>query len=245
MLLVGTRRGWWAGLMLVVWLALVFAAFNLDQRSRTRLALAVQPYRDLATMSERAGGGVGGPGPPDQALRRQRARRRPGSGRGPAAATRRPRPTPPTTATSPPSPRSGAGWAPWPSCCSTPPSSSACWRWRCASAGAFERSLATGLAMLIGIPFWLATLGGVRVIPLTGVAAAFAAHGGAKLLASALAVGDRGGPQPPPGGGGAAEPGGRGRGRAEIVQAGSADPMSMHRGGAGGAARARLRGGGG
>ena len=55
--------------------------------------------------------------------------------------------------------------------------------------GAFERSLATGLAMLLAIPFWLATLAGVRVIPLTGVATAFAAHGGAKLLASAIAVG--------------------------------------------------------
>jgi cell division protein FtsW len=55
--------------------------------------------------------------------------------------------------------------------------------------GAFERSLATGMAMLIGIPFWLTTLAGVRVIPLTGVAAAFAAHGGAKLIASSLAVG--------------------------------------------------------
>ena len=55
--------------------------------------------------------------------------------------------------------------------------------------GAFERTLVTGLAMLIAIPFWLATLGGIRVIPLTGVAAAFAAHGGAKLLASAIAVG--------------------------------------------------------
>jgi cell division protein FtsW (lipid II flippase) len=54
---------------------------------------------------------------------------------------------------------------------------------------AFERSLATGMAMLIGIPFWLATLAGVRLIPLTGVATAFAAHGGAKLLASAAAVG--------------------------------------------------------
>jgi cell division protein FtsW (lipid II flippase) len=55
--------------------------------------------------------------------------------------------------------------------------------------GAFERTLVTGLAMLIGVPFWLAALGDMRVIPLTGVAAAFAAHGGAKLLASALAVG--------------------------------------------------------
>jgi cell division protein FtsW (lipid II flippase) len=55
--------------------------------------------------------------------------------------------------------------------------------------GAFERTLITGLAMLIGVPFWLAALGDMRVIPLTGVAAAFAAHGGAKLLASAFAVG--------------------------------------------------------
>ena len=54
---------------------------------------------------------------------------------------------------------------------------------------AFERSLVTGLAMLIAIPFWLSALGGIRVVPLTGVAAAFAAHGGAKLLASAVAVG--------------------------------------------------------
>ena len=55
--------------------------------------------------------------------------------------------------------------------------------------GAFERTLVTGVAMLIGIPFWLAALGGIRLIPLTGVATAFAAHGGAKLLASAFAVG--------------------------------------------------------
>ncbi|HET6763220.1 MAG TPA: hypothetical protein VFH27_06100, partial [Longimicrobiaceae bacterium] len=55
--------------------------------------------------------------------------------------------------------------------------------------GAFERTLITGLAMLIGVPFWLAALGGIRVVPLTGVVAAFAAHGGAKLLASAFAVG--------------------------------------------------------
>ncbi|HYH82321.1 MAG TPA: FtsW/RodA/SpoVE family cell cycle protein, partial [Longimicrobium sp.] len=55
--------------------------------------------------------------------------------------------------------------------------------------GAFERTVVTGLAMLIGVPFWLAALGDMRIIPLTGVAAAFAAHGGAKLLASAFAVG--------------------------------------------------------
>jgi cell division protein FtsW (lipid II flippase) len=55
--------------------------------------------------------------------------------------------------------------------------------------GAFERSLVTGLAMLLAIPFWMAALGGFRAVPLTGVATAFAAHGGAKLLASAFAVG--------------------------------------------------------
>jgi cell division protein FtsW (lipid II flippase) len=54
---------------------------------------------------------------------------------------------------------------------------------------AFERSLVTGLAMLIAIPFWMAALGGVRAVPLTGVATAFAAHGGAKLLAASLSVG--------------------------------------------------------
>ena len=43
--------------------------------------------------------------------------------------------------------------------------------------------------MLLAIPFWMAALGGVRAVPLTGVATAFAANGGAKLLASALAVG--------------------------------------------------------
>jgi cell division protein FtsW (lipid II flippase) len=59
----------------------------------------------------------------------------------------------------------------------------------------------TGLALLIAIPFWMAFLGGIRVVPLTGVAAAFAGHGGAKLLASALSVGiiaaisDRRGPR--------------------------------------------------
>jgi cell division protein FtsW (lipid II flippase) len=35
----------------------------------------------------------------------------------------------------------------------------------------------------------MAALGGIRAVPLTGVATAFAANGGAKLLASSLAVG--------------------------------------------------------
>jgi cell division protein FtsW (lipid II flippase) len=188
MLLVGTRRGWWAGLMVVVWIALVFAAFNLDERSQTRLALALDPYRDLSAMTEQeaeawaarnhqiklfdanvlAGGWFGA-----------------GPGRGHAE-------TAPNAADD--------GFI---------TTVAAQWGWLGALAyvllytafliqmlwvamrerSAFERSLATGMAMLIGIPFWLATLAGVRVIPLTGVATAFAAHGGAKLLASAVAVG--------------------------------------------------------
>lgn len=188
MLLVGTRRGWWAGLMLAVWAVLVVIAFQVDERSATRLALAVEPYRDLSAMAPAAaeawaakvhqiklfdanvlaGGWFGE-----------------GAGRGHAE-------TAPNAADD--------GYI---------TTIAAQWGWFGALAlvlvytafliqmlsvavrerSAFERSLVTGLAMLIAIPFWLATLGGVRVIPLTGVAAAFAAHGGAKLLASALAVG--------------------------------------------------------
>lgn len=188
MLLVGTRRGWWAGLMLAVWAVLVVLAFNLDDRSATRLALAVEPYRDLSAMTEQqaeswaarmhqiklfdanvVAGGLFGEG----------------AGQGHAE-------------TAPNSADDGYITA-------------IAAQWGLAGGlalafvytafliqmlgvavrerGAFERSLVTGLAMLIAIPFWLATLGGIRVIPLTGVAAAFAAHGGAKLLASALAVG--------------------------------------------------------
>src|SRR5690606_37441113 len=52
MLLVGTRREWWAGLMLGVWLGLVVAAFNLDPRSNTRLQLMIDPYRDLSALTQ-------------------------------------------------------------------------------------------------------------------------------------------------------------------------------------------------
>lgn len=188
MLLVGTRRGWWAALLMVVWIALVAVAFNLDERSQTRLALALDPYRDLSAMSAQEAeawaarnhqiklfdanvlaGGWFGEGP----------------GRGHAE-------TAPNAADD--------GFV---------TTVAAQWGWFGAlvyvllytafliqilavamrERSAFERSLATGFAMLIGIPFWLATLAGVRVIPLTGVATAFAAHGGAKLLASAIAVG--------------------------------------------------------
>ncbi|HEY0017648.1 MAG TPA: FtsW/RodA/SpoVE family cell cycle protein [Longimicrobium sp.] len=188
MLLVGTRRGWWAGLMLVVWAALVFAAFNVDERSATRLELAYDPYKNPAEMTEPQRetwaaklhqmklfdanvieGGTLGVGP----------------GRGHAE-------TAPNAADD--------GFI-----------TAIATHWGLAGtvslvllytlfvvqllsaaareSGAFERTLVTGVAMLIGIPFWLATLGGIRLIPLTGVATAFAAHGGAKLLASAFAVG--------------------------------------------------------
>ena len=188
MLLVGTRRGWWAGLMLVVWAVLVVAAFRVDERSATRLELAYDPYKDPAAMTEaqqeRWGarlhqmklfdanvieGGLLGEGP----------------GRGHAE-------------TAPNAADDGFITA-----------IATHWGWAGAvslvllytllvvqllsvaarESGAFERTLVTGVAMLVGIPFWLAALGGIRLIPLTGVATAFAAHGGAKLLASAFAVG--------------------------------------------------------
>ncbi|HYR09341.1 MAG TPA: FtsW/RodA/SpoVE family cell cycle protein [Longimicrobium sp.] len=188
MLLVGTRRGWWAGLMLVVWAVLVFVAFNVDPRSATRLELAYDPYKNPAEMTEPERnawaaklhqmklfdanvieGGLLGEGP----------------GRGHAE-------TAPNAADD--------GFI-----------TAIATHWGLAGtvslvllytlfivqllstaareSGAFERTLVTGVAMLIGIPFWLAALGGIRLIPLTGVATAFAAHGGAKLLASAFAVG--------------------------------------------------------
>jgi cell division protein FtsW (lipid II flippase) len=188
MLLVSTRREWWAGLMLVVWAVLVVAAFSVDPRSANRLALAVEPYRDLTEMTsdeaERwaatmhqfklfdanvlAGGLLGE-----------------GAGRGHAE-------TAPNAADD--------GYI---------TTIAAHWGLLGAIAlvllytafivqilgvavrerSAFERSLVAGIAMLLAIPFWMAALGGIRAVPLTGVATAFAAHGGAKLLASSLAVG--------------------------------------------------------
>ncbi|HEX2211313.1 MAG TPA: FtsW/RodA/SpoVE family cell cycle protein [Longimicrobium sp.] len=188
MLLVGTRRGWWAGLMLVVWAALVFVAFNVDERSATRLELAYDPYKDQSQMTE-----------PEQAAWAAKLHQMKlfdanviqggllgeGPGRGHAE-------------TAPNAADDGFITA-----------IATHWGWAGAvslvllytlfviqllstaarESGAFERTLVTGVAMLIGIPFWLAALGGIRLIPLTGVATAFAAHGGAKLLASAFAVG--------------------------------------------------------
>jgi cell division protein FtsW (lipid II flippase) len=188
MLLVGTRRGWWAGLMLVAWLGLVMLVFQRDERSQTRASLAYHPYRELSTLA-----------PPQQQKWADKLHQiklfdanvlegswlgdGPGRGHGETA---------PNAADDGFFTLIAAQWG---------------WAGGVAlvlvytvflvellgaavrERGAFERTLVTGLAMLIAVPFWLAALGDMRVIPLTGVAAAFAAHGGAKLLASAFAVG--------------------------------------------------------
>ncbi|HYJ79238.1 MAG TPA: FtsW/RodA/SpoVE family cell cycle protein [Longimicrobiaceae bacterium] len=188
MLLVGTRRGWWAALLMVVWAGMVAVVFNLDERSITRYQLAYHPYKDLGAMPAEAEqrwadklhqiklfdanvleGGVVGDGP--------------GRGHGETA---------PNAADDGFFTLFAAQWG-WVGGVALVllytvflvELLSAAVRER----GAFERTLITGLAMLIGVPLWLAALGDVRVIPLTGVAAAFAAHGGAKLLASAFSVG--------------------------------------------------------
>jgi cell division protein FtsW (lipid II flippase) len=188
MLLVGTRRGWWAGLLLVIWAGLVFLTFSVDERSQTRLALAIEPYRDLSAMTEQEAeswaarvhqiklfdanvlaGGFFGEGP----------------GRGHAE-------TAPNAADDGYITTIAAQWGLLGALGFVLLYTAFIIQMLAVAVrerGAFERSVVTGLAMLIAIPFWLATLGGIRVIPLTGVAAAFAAHGGAKLLASALAVG--------------------------------------------------------
>jgi cell division protein FtsW (lipid II flippase) len=188
MLLVGTRRGWWAGVMVVVWTVLVAAAFNLDQRSATRLALAYEPYQDLTEMTsgeaERwaasvhqiklfdanvLAGGMIGEGP----------------GRGHAE-------TAPNAADDGYITMVAAQYGWFGSVAYVLIYTLFLIQMLSVAArerGAFERTAVTGLALLIAIPFWLAALGGLRVIPLTGVATAFAAHGGAKLLAAALSVG--------------------------------------------------------
>jgi cell division protein FtsW (lipid II flippase) len=188
MLLVGTRRGWWAGLMLGVWAVLVIAAFNLDQRSATRLGLAYNPYRPIAEMTEQQAerwaasvhqiklfdanvlaGGVVGEGP----------------GRGHAE-------TAPNAADDGYITAIAAQYGLLGTLAFVLIYTLFLIQMITVGIrerGAFERTLVIGLALLIAIPFWLATLGGLRVIPLTGVAAAFAAHGGAKLLAASLSVG--------------------------------------------------------
>ena len=188
MLLVGTRREWWAGLMLGVWLVLVVAAFNLDPRSNTRLQLMIDPYRDLSALTQAEAeswaarmhqfklfdanvldGGLFGEG----------------AGRGHPE-------TAPNAADDGYITAIAANWGLFGGLslvllytAFVIQMLSVAVRER----SAFERCLVTGLAMLLAIPFWLAALGGIRAIPLTGVATAFAAHGGSKLLASAFAVG--------------------------------------------------------
>jgi cell division protein FtsW (lipid II flippase) len=188
MLLVGTRRGWWAGLMLAVWAVLVMAAFSLDGRSSTRLALAYSPYRPLAEMTEPEAerwaasvhqiklfdanvlaGGLFGRGP----------------GRGHAETAPNAADDGYITAVAAQYGLIGTLGFVLVYTMFLIQMIAVGIRER----GAFERTLVIGLALLIAIPFWLATLGGLRVVPLTGVAAAFAAHGGAKLLAAAASVG--------------------------------------------------------
>lgn len=188
MLLVGTRRGWWGGLMLVIWAGLVMLAFSVDERSQTRLALAKNPYLDLTEMAPAeaeawaakvhqiklfdanvVAGGLFGAGP----------------GRGHAE-------TAPNAADDGFITTVAAQWGLLGALGFVLVYTAFVIQMLAVAVrerSAFERSLVTGLAMLIAIPFWLAALGGIRVVPLTGVAAAFAAHGGAKLLASCIAVG--------------------------------------------------------
>lgn len=188
MLLVGTRREWWAGLMLLVWLGLVAAAFNLDERSATRLQLAIDPYRDFSEMTSAEAetwaarmhqfklfdanvldGGLFGDG----------------AGRGHPE-------TAPNAADDGYITTIAANWG-LAGALSLVLLYSAFIIQMISVAvretSAFERTLVTGLAMLLAIPFWMAALGGIRAVPLTGVATAFAANGGSKLLASAFAVG--------------------------------------------------------
>ncbi|HEX6747536.1 MAG TPA: FtsW/RodA/SpoVE family cell cycle protein [Longimicrobium sp.] len=188
MLLVGTRRGWWAALLGVVWIVLVLLVFRTDTRSQIRAGLAYHPYRELSTMA-----------PAEQQKWADKVHQiklfdanvlegdwlgdGPGRGHGETA---------PNAADDGFFTLVAAQWG---------------WAGGVAlvlvytvflvelltaavrERGAFERCIVTGLSMLIAVPFWLAALGDMRIIPLTGVAAAFAAHGGAKLLASAFGVG--------------------------------------------------------
>ncbi|MEX2283957.1 MAG: FtsW/RodA/SpoVE family cell cycle protein [Gemmatimonadota bacterium] len=188
MLVVGTRRGWWAVIMGFVWIALVLAAFRFDDRSATRLALAYAPYRDPATMSVNAAsewaakvhqiklfdaniqaGGLIGAGP--------------GRGHGETA---------PNAADDGVFTLFASQWG-WIGALSLVVLYSAllihALEVAARERSAFDRCVVTGLTMMIGVPFWLASLGAVRVLPLTGVAAGFVAHGGSKLVASSLAIG--------------------------------------------------------
>jgi cell division protein FtsW (lipid II flippase) len=188
MLLVGTRREWWAALMLVVWVVLVVAAFNLDPRSQTRLQLALNPYRDLSTMTAEEA--------ESWAARMHQfklfdANVLAGALLGEGAGRGHPE-TAPNAADDGYITTIAAHWGLAGTLALVLLYTAFILNLLSVAAlerSAFERSLVTGLAMLLAIPFWMAALGGIRAVPLTGVATAFAANGGAKLLASSLAVG--------------------------------------------------------
>lgn len=188
MLIVGTRQRWWILLMGVVWVLLVAVAFRYDERSATRLHLAYQPYTvptgaDSMDASRWAGkvyqiklfdanvlaGGFFGKGP--------------GQGHGETA---------PNAADDGFMTLFAADWGVLGAF-----SLMATYTWLLLTIvlsagrepGAFKRSLVVGIAMLIGVPFWLSSLAAVHILPLTGVAMAFVAHGGSKLLATSFALG--------------------------------------------------------
>ncbi|HET6762220.1 MAG TPA: hypothetical protein VFH27_01080, partial [Longimicrobiaceae bacterium] len=52
MLLVGTRRGWWALLLLVVWGGMAYEVFQHDDRSQIRFELAYHPYKPLDSFAD-------------------------------------------------------------------------------------------------------------------------------------------------------------------------------------------------
>ena len=189
MLLVGTRRGWWALLLLVVWSGMAYEVFQHDDRSQIRFELAYHPYKPVASFA-------------DEAARQKWAGKLhqmklfdanvlagdvlgQGAGRGHGE-------TAPNSADDGYITLFAAQWGLLGGVALVLLYTLFLMHLFAAAAreeGAFERTLITGLAMLIGVPFWLAALGGIRVVPLTGVVAAFAANGGAKLLASAFGVG--------------------------------------------------------
>jgi len=191
MLVVGTRRRRWLAFMGAVWAVLVVVAFRFDARSATRFALAYEPYRDVATL--------GGPDAP--AARRWAAKVHQtklfdanvlaggvlgaGPGRGHPE-------TAPNAADDGFVTSFAAEWGVLGTGALALLYVLFLTSMLAAAAeerGTFERSLVVGLTMLIGMPFWLSALGALRVVPLTGVAAAFIAHGGSKLVASSVAVG--------------------------------------------------------
>lgn len=188
MLVVGTRQRWWIALMGVAWLALVVIAFRYDERSSTRLQLAYQTYSvptgadsinigrwaskvhqiKLFDANILAGGFLG---------------RGPGRGHGETA---------PNAADDGFMTLFAADWGVLGAF-----SLMVTYTWlliammnsAAQDPGAFKRSLAAGIALLIAAPFWWSSLAAVHVLPLSGVATAFIAHGGSKLLSASFAIG--------------------------------------------------------